>query len=473
MSSQGRASSSRWIPLGIGLCACVGLTVGSLALGTAEGAPTTESRPKTEAVQVVMNEIPLVCPPGIIDPEDVAPLRTSSATDAKPDAEAALATWAPGHATALTGGGELHLLGSEASSGDVTGLSLAGRESGDLLSLAIESCAIPGQYLAFAAGSTTVGEDTVLVLANPGDMPLSVQAQVYSEVGALLETPATLTIPAGSTLSVLPGSWVEAEENPVITLTAEGLGVAAWLQTSGLNGEVAQGLARIQGARPAETVVIPGVTASRQSTLRVGNLGAESTRVSVRLLGSDGEELLSGADGIPVLTQSTVSIDLAALPSDVNAIVVEADQPLVAAVTEVTEGGDHPDVRDAKYSSRTVVGGARQVMRTGLVDKSEVIAAAESLGFTNVEVAVALANPTDESIEVELQGAAKTLSPHSSQLYPLIGSLNDAELVASSAVYASYVVTASTPAGVVRSVTSLGTEGVLAQSRLVSLFPAN
>ena len=146
---------------------------------------------------------------------------------------------------------------------------------------------------------------------------------------------------------------------------------------------------------------------------------------------------------------------------------------MAATVTEVTEGSDHPDVRDAKYSSRTVVGGARQVMRTGLVDKSEVIAAAQSLGFTNIEVAVALANPTDETIEVELQGAAKTLSPHSSQLYPLIGSMNDADLVATSAVYASYVVTASTPAGVVRSVTSLGTEGVLAQSRLVSLFPAN
>ena len=473
MSRQDGVGRARWVPLGIGLCACVGLTVGSLALGTPEGATTTQSRAKTEAVQVIMDEIPLVCPPGVIAPEDVVRLRASSASDAEPVTEAALATWAPGHATALAGGGELHLLGSEASSGDVTGVSLAGRESGDLLSLDIESCAIPGQNLAFAAGSTTVGEDTVLVLANPGDMALSVQAQVSSEAGALLESPATLTIPAGSTLSVLPGSWAQAEENPVITLTAEGLGVAAWLQTSGLNGEVPQGLARIQGTRPAETVVIPGVTASRQSTLRVGNLGTENTRVTVRLLGSDGEQILSGADGLPFPAQSTVSIDLSALPSDVNAIVVEGGQPLAATVTEVTEGSDHPDVRDAKYSSRTVVGGARQVMRTGLVDKSEVIAAAQSLGFTNIEVAVALANPTDETIEVELQGAAKTLSPHSSQLYPLIGSMNDADLVATSAVYASYVVTADTPAGAVRSVTSLGTEGVLAQSRLVSLFPAN
>ena len=473
MSRRKGGDRARWIPLGVGLCAVVGLTAGSLALGSEGGAVPASNRTQPQQVQVAMDEIPLVCPPGIIVPEDVAPVRVYAPDEPQGDAEPALTALAPGQPSNLVGGGEVRMLGSEAGSGDVTGISVAGRNTGDLLSLIVDSCAIPGQSLAFAAGATTLGESTVLVLSNPGAMPVSVQAQVYSEVGALLDSPVTLTVSAGSTVSLLPGAWVGSEENPMITLTTDGQGVAAWLQTSALDGEVSQGLSRVQASRPEETVVIPGVSASRQSTLRVGNLGTESTEVGVWLLGSDGEEVLSGASALPVLPQSTVSIDLAALPSEVDAIVVKGSQPLVATVTEVTAGNDHPEVRDAQYSSRTVVGGARQVMNAELVDTNEVATAAESLGFTDVQVAIAVANPTDESVELEVQGATKTLLPHSSALYPLLNSVGEAKLVATSPVYASYVVTADTPVGAVRSVTSLGTEGVLAQSRLVSIFPAN
>ena len=117
MSRRKGGDRARWIPLGVGLCAVVGLTAGSLALGSEGGAVPASNRTQPQQVQVAMDEIPLVCPPGIIVPEDVAPVRVYAPDEPQGDAEPALTALAPGQPSNLVGGGEVRMLGSEAGSG--------------------------------------------------------------------------------------------------------------------------------------------------------------------------------------------------------------------------------------------------------------------------------------------------------------------------------------------------------------------
>lgn len=477
-SKRPRRRAARGVALAVGIL----VGGGSAAWAALAPADAVSRRPSSgEVVPVEISEVPLACPPAIIDPLMVLGVPTlspqsgaQSGSEVSDSAEAsgAVRRVFPNHsADSLTGGGDFRLIEADEGPAELSGVTISGASAGDLLSLVAQTCIIPSRSLAFAAGATTVGEDSVLIISNPSDKPVNVSVQVFGEDGALLSSPATLTVGGTSTATVLPGAWSPGVAAPTILVTADGTGVAAWLQTSALDGEVALGLDVVHGMRPETSVVLTGVTASRQSTLRIGNLGSARTEVSVKMLSDAGEEPLDGAQNLPVLAKSTVSVDLAALPSEVHGLVVEGDEELVAMVTEATVGEPHPDVREATYFARTVVGGGRPLTSSSLISARDLTDLIDELGFSEVSVAVAVSNPGEVEAELEIQGASKRLPAASSALYPLIGVGESSQFESDVPVYASYVITASTPAGTVRSVGSLGIEGPLAQSRAVWLFP--
>ncbi|WP_099331775.1 DUF5719 family protein [Actinomyces minihominis] len=461
------AKPSRWLPFlgGAGLL--------GLALTGAVLLPQTTEEPATtspETIRVEMGEVPLVCPPGIIDPTRVEVVLSENFDQGRARFSAT-ESWALGEGIDLTGGGEVRVLDSASEAGDLTGMALSGVSAGDLLSFTATGCSIPSREQAFASGATTLGENSILMVSNPTEKAVDVTASLYGDSGSLLETPVQFTVPAATTVSVLPAAWADDTENPMIVLRSDGSRVAAWLQTSGLDGEVPLGLSRSPGTAPEETVVIPGVRSISDSVLRIGNTGAERTEVQVSLLSARGEEPLPGAEGLSVGSGATSSVDLSALPSGAYALVIRGDQPLVAAVTETAVGAEHPEVRDSHYRSRTVVGPARAITGAQMPTVTQIEEVAGELGFTGVSVAVVVANTGDEEVQVEVQGATKTIGSQESVLFPLLRSQTEAELVATAPIYAAYIVTVETPAGEIRSVAGLGTEGVLAQARLVELFP--
>lgn len=458
-------AENRWVPFAGGILAIGVLSLwAGLALPSGTAAEVS-ARPEAQEVPVIVSEIPLVCPPGIVDPDKLTKQGASF------NAGVALGSWVPGATEPLVGGGEALLISGDAAAEGISGVSLAGIDEGDLLSFIVESCQIPNQDLAFAAGATTVGEDTVLVMSNPTENAATVHLQIFGSLGQVLEVPADIVVPSLSTVSVLPGAWAPGEDSPVITVNVEGAGIGAWLQTSALEGEVPLGVARVQGAVPHERLVLAGISKSDTASLRIGNLGVDATQVEISVLTEDGEIPLPGAESTPVEAKSVLTIDLAGVGAAAHAIVVQGDQPLIATITETTAGAKHPDVKNAHYSGRTVVGPTYQITGAELVDVEDLVEEAKSLGFSDVEVALAVANPDDTAAEVTLQGTTRSLPAASSVLYPILPTLPTTQLTADRPVFAAYVVTAQTPAGPVRSVTSLGTEGILAQTRLVSLLP--
>lgn len=390
-------------------------------------------RPATEVV-VDAGEVALICGPSVVDSAEITQV---------------------GRATELEG----------------DKVSAAGRGSGDLTAFLVETCQTPSRTQAFVAGSTELGEDTVLVLTNPADVPVKADVQIFDANGAELEAPVNLVVPALSTVGLLPGTYAQGLASPMVVVSAEGVGVGAWLQTSGLDGEVALGVGRMVGAAPSYTQVIPGIEGGTQSGLRIGNLGADPATVEVQVMSRDGSVALEGAASVKIAPRSTAQVSLDGLQTGDGAIVVEADREIVAAVTETHVGAEHPQVEDANYASRTVIGPARQISEANLVTAAQLNKVAGQLGFEGVSVALAVANTTGDAANLDIQGTQKTLAPGATQTYMLLPEASRNRFTSDTPVHVAYVVTATTDVGEIRSVAALGVGGTLAQTRSVVLEP--
>ena len=295
--------------------------------------------------------------------------------------------------------------------------------------------------------------------------------QIFDEGGPQLETPVNLVVPAQSTVSVLPGTYAQGLTSPMILVSADGVGVVAWLQTSGLDGEVALGVGRAAGTAPSYTQVLPGVEGGQQSTLRIGNPGADPATVEIQVMSRDGGAPLEGAVSVKVAPRSTSQVSLDGLQPGDGAIALEADQEIVAAITETHVGAEHPQVKDATYFTRTIVGSARQISEANLMTAAQLGSMADQLGFEGVTVALSVANTSDEAATLDIQGQEKTLDAGSAQTYTLLPEATRNRFVSDTPVHAAYVVCVTTPVGEVRSVAALGVEGILAQTRSVVLEP--
>ncbi len=453
-----------WLPAVIGALSLAGIGTVSTVLMHSELTEAAEVNAQSVAVEA--GQVALVCPPGVADSTKLTAKGGGAETA---ELGTAQAVWGLTDLEKLEGGGEVAFLNE----GDVgaTGISIAAQAKGDLASFMVENCQSTSRELAFASGSMVVGEDTVLVLANPASKPVNVLMQILGSSGPVLESPATVVVPAASAVGVLPGSYTRSVESPVILVSAEGSGVAAWLQTSGLDGEVPLGVARTPGVTPKTTIVLPGIQGGENATLRIGNAGPDPTEAKIQVMSKDGTEPLVGAETIKIPARASSEVTLQGLTTGASALLIEADQEIVAAVTEVAEGEKHPDVKGQNYESRTVVVPAQALTDTTLVNGAQMSEVAEDLGFEGVSVSLVVTNTADEAVELEIQGAEQTLEGMSSRLFPLMPESSRNRFVASEPVYIAYLVTVETPAGTYRSVTPVGVEGVLAQSRMVALEP--
>lgn len=129
-----------------------------------------------------------------------------------------------------------------------TALVLSGNGGGELRSLVLDTCrpALQDQWVAL--GSTLVGEDVVLQLVNPSDKSTQVSIDAISESGPTTTPGPAVVVPPQSRMSLLAASWFPGYERLALHVRADGPGVIAWAQSSGMNGETPLGLTRIARA---------------------------------------------------------------------------------------------------------------------------------------------------------------------------------------------------------------------------------
>ncbi|MCI1788848.1 MAG: DUF5719 family protein [Actinomyces sp.] len=482
--------------LGLGCAAAADLALPAPA--------ASDTRPPTQVASP--SSIALACAPGVLDPQD-------------PDAEAVQAqAWTS--TGPETGGPAQATLTATASHGALsmpTGVVVAGQSGGELRGLVLEPCASASGDQWLAAGSTVVGEDLVLALANPGRVASRV---TVSAIGATGETmPAqSVTVPAGQTVTVLAAAWFPDEERPALHVEADGPGVAAWLQSSGMEGEVPTGMTWAASTRAATRLALPGVSADTENgtaSVRLGVPGADAATVTVSVSGPEGTQALPGARDIQIDAGTTLDLDLAGLAEAAGAgadggtaqsgeeaggggaagaltLLVDSDVPVVATAMETARGEAWPD-SDSTWTARTAVTpttALTQARLPGAGTLADLIGqqmaaspgrpttVSTPSGSGDVTVRLVLANTGDEDVGVSLDGdgadtavdvaAGATVEV---DLPDEASALSVGAAPAQGTVHAAVLATVDTPTGPVSAVWPLGAAGLATQSMPVSVGP--
>jgi hypothetical protein len=226
--------------------------------------------------------------------------------------------------------------------------------SSDVLrGLATAAC-LPAQFETWiAAGSAETGRQAVLSLANPGDVPATVDVTVYGSAGAVSAPAARgILLPPGTRRVFSLTGFAPLELSPVIHVQAQGSAVAAALHTSVTRGLDADGVAIATGQfDAAPNIFIPGVfvDGSDEALERRQEPGFSDLAPTLRLL-SPFEDTIAQVSILrpgqpPVVSEArlragrVVDIALDLLGSGLFSVSVSADAPIVggARVSVVTE----------------------------------------------------------------------------------------------------------------------------------------
>lgn len=296
----------------------------------------TEADQRTFDVTVDTDEMSLVCPPDFVDP--------SKASAGSKETRIIGAN----NPTEISGGATLVPLFGQPR--DATPISVAVADQG----ISVEECVLPGQLLAVVGGSTEAEEDSVLTVVNPATQPVEIEIEGFGESGYLGSPDASLTIPAESARSWLVAAWFPDQPTIGLSIKSRGVGVAAWLQSSGWDGEVSQGLARMRATQPGTTEVFPQISErDHKAVLHVMNPEDSKTTIAVNVDDGTGLSPLPGAESIPIPPGAVTSVSLKGLSDE--SVVVEASKPVSASISFGIQGNTDKVVREQKTWSRTLI----------------------------------------------------------------------------------------------------------------------
>lgn len=310
----------RWATTGVrilvGTLVAAGFAVG-VVTAVAAPWPTYARQPLVVEADPVPSATVLTCAGGILalgrDSTSAAQLSVAAPQDVSVGSSAGAPAESVLSAPALSGGEGPAVYTAEPTGSaptDAAGAGSAAVEADDLRGFAASACLPALMQSWLVAGATTTGAADLVLLANPGTVPATVQLTVYGAQGA--QTP-----PGGRDVVVAPGQQIVIplaglaldEESPVVEVTAAGAPVRAMLQSSLTRTLVPGGVDQVGPvAQASADVVIPGVDV----TAEPGPSGASDAATIVRMLSP-------AVDATATVTVTEVGSDVAALdPSTVQ-----------------------------------------------------------------------------------------------------------------------------------------------------------
>lgn len=355
------------------------------------------------------SQVQLACPSGIVDP-----FETTNVAAGITWSSLATAPVSPAPASVTGQGGVIP-----------TALTLAGQGGGELAGLSAVGCAAARTSQWIATGATTAGADMVLILSNPGPTASVVSIDGYGTSGPLNVAPRQVTVPARSSASVLLAGWFPDESALAVHVTADGGGVAAWVQASLMNGEIPQGTTLASAVVPATTQTILGVDPKGTSLLRLTSPSGEA-RVSVSVADSTGVHPLAGGEAtVAEGTTLDMPLDGASSDSSLITLIVTSDREVVAQTTTITLGAPwaqrasawimRSNATPATALTEATIPGATQIEGMGRQVLSTTPIRATSLatnsGVTNVRASLLLYAPADAPASSNDQGVASSDTP--------------------------------------------------------------
>ena len=417
----------------------------------------------------------LACPPGILDPFEPEEAANPGAI------------WAT---TGLGAGDEpLSQLVVKAPEGAhlelPSGFILAAQSGGELLGLSATGCSAPLTDQWIVLGSTQLGSDAVLVLSNPSPLPSKVTISAMGAAGPLAAQAQPLTVPAHSSLPVLPLGWFADEDNLVLRIQAEGAGVAAFAQLSALDGEVPQGTTWTSASTPTNSAMILGVGGEESATLRIAVPGEEPATVRAPILGAEEEKPLTEEE-ITVDAGTVLAIPLDGASAQEAALELESEQAMIVAVERTWKGGAFPtsttpwrllstSLPSKPFTSAKIPGaetlGRLVASQMSMSTRRQTSVHTES-GMESWTAKLIIALPQSAgagSASIEVAGQRVELLEGRSTILDLPSA--DASISANTPIRAALLIEAVTPNGTVHASWPVGTAGLIAREAQVSVEP--
>ena len=226
-----------------------------------------------------------------------------------------------------------------------------------LRGLTAQSCAEPVNEQWLVGGTTMVGSSTTVNLGNPSEKPATVQLTVFDENGRVdsAQTSGVL-VPAGSERVVSMNGYAPSRERIAVRVVSTGAAVTASLGVAQVTGLQSFSVDTVTRQLAADTtLVVPGVTNLGDGAHSHGETGdADEFQVVVRALSTTGR---SGTATVRAVLGDGTSTDLGTLdlagakvgeltvkqwPEKANAVVIDADVPIVGGVLGQAAGtGQH------------------------------------------------------------------------------------------------------------------------------------
>lgn len=216
----------------------------------------------------------------------------------------------------------------------------------DLYGFAAAPCRPAGQHTWLVGGDVSIGASDIILLANPGSVPATVDLNIYG----LQRSASTRIVPPRTQLGVPLASVSGGEQRPVVEVVSTGAPVRATLQSAlmrtldpvgidlqdGVNGpQTDLMLLGVQSTPTATTDDASGVVvrmlaphADAQATVRVRAAGTEEVR----------EEY-----SVELLAATPAEIALSGLSAGAYDIEVTATEPVVAGAKQTVRDGTRAD----------------------------------------------------------------------------------------------------------------------------------
>ena len=192
----------------------------------------------------------------------------------------------------------------------------------------------------FLVGGGAPGRQERLVLGNPGANVVTVDVTMLGRRGEVRTAAGQdVVVGPGERRTVLLDSISGSERSPAVHVTTEGGLVHAAVNDTWLDGTTPAGSDDAPpAAAPSRRQVVPAVPTIGSAWARVAVPGRAEVVAQVRLLTGDGRVALDTKGVVRIKGGHVADIPLGDLPSDVVAVEVEADHPVVVGVRAVVPG---------------------------------------------------------------------------------------------------------------------------------------
>ncbi len=263
-------------------------------------------------------------------------------------------------------------------------------ETDALRGLTAQSCAEPVNEQWLVGGSTAVGTSTTVNLVNPGGKPATVQLTVFDENGEVASAQTSgVLVPAGSERIVSLNGYAPERESLAVRVVSTGATVTASLgvgQVDGLHSFAVDVVTR--QLEPSTSLVIPGIVNLTDAGQRPNDIGdGDASQVLVRALSTSrasgtatvravfGDGTSKALGTLELSGEKVGQLTVKEWPVKANAVVIDADVPIVGGVMSAALAGPDMDAAwfapapelsaDTEVAAAVASGGRLVLVNTG------------------------------------------------------------------------------------------------------------